>query len=205
MISTFIEGFATGAGLIVAIGAQNAFVLKQGLLRRHLLIVAFFCAVSDALLITLGVGGFGTILAQNATLILVAKWGGAAFLLWYGFKAFRSVFKSEALSVDLDGQEISLKATLVSLAMFTFLNPHVYLDTCVLLGTISSQFSNIGRFYFGLGAVVASFVWFFSLTFGAQLLLPLFQKPISWKILDFLIGCIMWTIAVLLVVSCMSC
>jgi L-lysine exporter family protein LysE/ArgO len=205
MISRFIEGFATGAGLIVAIGVQNAFVLKQGLLRRHLLVVALFCALSDAVLIALGVGGFGTLLAQNEILILVAKWGGAAFLFWCGFKSFRAVFKNEAMKIEMDGQSISVKATLISLAMFTFLNPHVYLDTCVLLGTISSQFTNEGRLFFGLGAVASSFVWFFSLTFGAQLLLPLFQKPISWKILDFLIGCIMWTIAVLLLVSCMAC
>ena len=198
-LAPFWEGFGTGAGLIMAIGAQNAFVLKQGILKNHVFITVLICAIIDALLICVGVGGVGTLLTTNALLLGVARWGGVAFLGYYGFRSFRSVFKSEALHLDASRQKPTLKMTLVSVFMFSLLNPHVYLDTVVLLGSISAQFPLEQRLFFALGAMLASFVWFFTMGYGARYLAPLFQKPIAWKILDFLIGCIMWGIALSLV------
>lgn len=198
-----VKGCLTGASLIMAIGAQNAFVLKQGLMRNQMLATALFCGLVDALLISLGVGGLGQILTQNSLLLFIAKWGGAAFLIWYGAKAFSSAFKSNYLSTENAPNSVkpSLKQTLVILIALSFLNPHVYLDTVVLLGSIGASFGTSERPYFALGAIFASFIWFFSLCYGAKLLGPLFQKPISWKILDGLIAIMMWSIAISLILS----
>lgn len=195
-VSAFIEGFGTSAGLIIAIGAQNAFVLKQALLKNHVLLIVLLCACIDAILIILGVGGFGTFLTSNALLLAIARWGGAAFLAYYGFRSFRSIFKSEALKLSSSHKRLDLKTTLSTGLAFSLLNPHVYLDTVVLLGSIGAQFPPAERLLFTLGAILASFSWFFTLGYGARYLAPLFQKPIAWKILDFFIGCVMWTIAV---------
>ena len=198
-IAPFIEGCGTGAGLIIAIGAQNAFVLKQGILKNYIFITVFICALIDALLICVGVGGFGTILTSNILLLTTARWGGAAFLFYYGFRSFRSVFKTESLHLETSHEPPSLKVTLTTILALSLLNPHVYLDTVVLLGSIGAQFSLSERPFFALGAIFASFVWFFGLGYGASYLSPFFQKPRSWKILDFLIGCVMWIIALSLV------
>lgn len=196
----FLEGCGTGAGLIVAIGAQNAFVLKQGLMKNHVFVTAIVCALADSILISLGVGGFGKIIVCNPYLMEMARWGGVAFLLWYGFRSFRAVFKSNSLHIDrMSSERPGLKLTIVTLLMVSFLNPHCYLDAVVLLGSIGSQYPESERFYFALGAIVASFIWFFVLCYGARYLAPLFSKPIAWKILDFFIGCIMWWIAVTLI------
>lgn len=204
-LAPFIQGCGTGAGLIIAIGPQNAFVLKQGVLKNHVFVTVLVCAFIDALLISIGVGGFGTILTSNLTLLTLARWGGAAFLFYYGFRSFRSVFKSEFLKIDSGPERPSLELTLATVFALSLLNPHVYLDTVVLLGSIGAQFPSEKRFFFALGAMVSSFVWFFGMGYGARFLAPLFQKPFSWKILDFLIGCIMWVIGFSLVLWAPSC
>lgn len=191
-----LKGCFTGAGLIVAIGAQNAFVLKQGLMKNQVFATALFCAIVDALLIALGVGGLGAIFTSNIMLLSLAKWGGAAFLFWYGFKAFRSCFKSsQGLEIAKGPDRPSLKESLLILAGVSFLNPHVYLDTVVLLGSIGAQFEGSQRPFFAMGAMFASMAWFFGLCYGARLLAPFFENQKSWKILDFCIGSIMWAIA----------
>jgi L-lysine exporter family protein LysE/ArgO len=198
-VGPFVEGCVTGAGLIIAIGAQNAFVLKQGILKNYVFITALICAIIDAILISVGVGGFGVILTSNVILLTLAKWGGALFLGYYGFRSFRSVFKSESLKLDFTPERPDLKLSIITVLALSLLNPHVYLDTVVLLGSIGAQFLPHERIYFAFGAVVASFVWFFSLGYGAAYLAPLFRKPLAWKILDFLIGCVMWAIALSLI------
>ncbi len=204
-VAPFLEGCGTGAGLIIAIGAQNAFVLKQGILKNYVFITVLICAIIDALLISLGVGGFGAILTSNSLLLSLARWGGAAFLTYYGFRSFRAVFKSESLKLRSGSERLDLKMTIGTVLALSLLNPHVYLDTVVLLGSIGAQFPLEERFFFALGAMLASFIWFFGLGYGASYLAPLFQKPLSWKILDFLIGCVMWAIALSLVLWTQDC
>ncbi|MDZ4323248.1 MAG: LysE/ArgO family amino acid transporter [Alphaproteobacteria bacterium] len=204
-VAPFIEGCGTGAGLIIAIGAQNAFVLKQGILKNYVFITALTCALIDSLLICVGVGGFGAVVASNILLLTIARWGGAVFLGYYGFRSFRSVFKSESLKIEESRERPNLKMTLGTVLALSFLNPHVYLDTVVLLGSIGAQFSEFERIFFALGAILASFIWFFILGYGAGYLGPFFQKPLSWKILDFFIGCVMWAIALSLILWAPSC
>jgi L-lysine exporter family protein LysE/ArgO len=204
-VAPFLEGCGTGAGLIIAIGAQNAFVLKQGILKNHVFATAFLCSLIDATLISLGVGGFGALLTSNVLLLSLARWGGAAFLIYYGFRSFRAVFKSESLRLDGGRERPDLKMTLITVLALSLLNPHVYLDTVVLLGSIGAQFPVSERPFFALGAIFASFLWFFTVGYGARYLAPLFQKPLAWKILDFLIGCIMWAIALSLLLWTQTC
>lgn len=204
-VAPFLEGCGTGAGLIIAIGAQNAFVLKQGLLKNHVFATAIVCSVIDAALIAVGVGGFGAILTSNLLLLSAARWGGAAFLFYYGFRSFRAVFKAESLRLDGSRDRPDLKMTLVTVLALSLLNPHVYLDTVVLLGSIGAQFPASERLFFALGAMLSSFIWFFTVGYGARYLAPLFQKPVAWKVLDFLIGCIMWGIALSLLVWTQAC
>ncbi|MDP2740123.1 MAG: LysE/ArgO family amino acid transporter [Pseudorhodobacter sp.] len=192
-MTAFWAGLQLGLGLIVAIGAQNAFVLRQGLRREHVFAVALFCAVSDAVLIAIGVSGFA--LASNAApwLAPAMRWGGVAFLLWYGARAFRSAWRGGAGLVAATGAE-PLGAVLATLAALTWANPHVWLDTVVLLGTISAQFA--GReAWFAAGAMSGSVLFFFTLGYGARALAPLFARPRSWQVLDALIGVVMWAIA----------
>jgi L-lysine exporter family protein LysE/ArgO len=193
MTTPFLAGFLLGASLIIAIGAQNAFVLRLGLLRQHVFAVALFCAVSDAALIAAGVAGFGELVRASPNLLLVVKWGGAALLLWYGIAAFRRALAPSAMQAS-DASAMPLSAALAQAAAFTWLNPHVYLDTVVLLGGISATYGDT-RTVFGAGAAAASFVWFFTLAYGARLLEPLFRRPAAWRVLDTLIGCVMALIA----------
>lgn len=199
--SVFIQGFLTSAALIIAIGAQNAFVLRQGLRREHPFAVAVCCALSDALLVSLGVAGVGALVQQTPALLAVAQYGGAIFLVAYGvFAARRALFGPDQALPSGTAQSTlargsSLKRALIACLAFTYLNPHCYLDTVVLIGAISSQFSPIERPWFGVGAVCASFAWFFSLAYGARLLAPLFAKPIAWRVLDLIIATVMWVIA----------
>lgn len=204
-LAPFVTGCGTGAALIIAIGAQNAFVLKQGILGNYVFITALICSLVDALLICLGVGGIGTILTSNAVLLNVARWGGAAFLGAYGLHAFRSVFRSETLELGAGSDKFDLKMTIGTVLALSLLNPHVYLDTIVILGSLGAQFQDYERVFFALGAIFVSFLWFFTLGYGAGYLAPLFQKPLSWKILDFLIGCVMWVIALSLILWVPSC
>lgn len=189
-----VSGFLLGLSLIVAIGAQNAYILRQGLLRRHVFILCLICALSDAVLIAAGVAGLGTLIAQSPSLIVLVTVAGAAFLLWYGFSAFRRAMHPDGLKADGSGA-VSLKAAVATCLALTFLNPHVYLDTVVLLGSLSARFDGQARLAYGTGAVLASFLWFFTLGYGARLLQPFFARPFAWRVLDCLIGIIMWMIA----------
>ncbi|WP_435980149.1 LysE/ArgO family amino acid transporter [Psychrobacter sp. DM4] len=189
----YISGFLLGLSLIIAIGSQNAFVLKQGLRREHIFYICLFCAVSDALLISAGVAGFSTVTARFPQVVSIAKIAGVVFLLGYGLQSlYASVRVSHALTVE--GQVVtSLKKSLLLCFGFTWLNPHVYLDTLVLVGMVSTGASS--KLVFALGAVSASFVFFFGLGYGARLLKPLFAKPKAWNILDALVGLLMFYLA----------
>ncbi len=189
-----VEGFLLGASLIVAIGAQNAFVLRQGLARSHVFPIATFCFLSDALLIAAGVGGLGSVVQTAPTVLFLVTLAGAAFLLSYGVMALRRAFRTSALSAT-GAAEMRLGPALAMVAALTFLNPHVYLDTVVLLGSLSGRHAGEARVAFGLGAMLASGVWFYTLGYGARLLAPLFARPIAWQILDLLIGLVMLSIA----------
>lgn len=198
MDTVFLRGFATSGALIVAIGAQNAFVLRQGLARRHVLPVVLICALSDALLITLGVAGLGRWVQEHPALLTLTRWGGAAFLLAYGALAARRALAPHTLAVQ-GAAEGDLRAALLACLAFTYLNPHCWLDTVVLLGSIAAQQPEDSRATFGAGAVMASGVWFFALGYGARLLAPLFAKPLAWRVLDAAIALVMAAIAASLI------
>lgn len=199
MLTSFVPGFLLSLSLIVAIGAQNAFVLRQGLRREHVFWVCLTCGVSDALLIASGVAGFGALAQAVPWFVTVMRFGGAWFLIVYGAQNALSAWRGgEVLQAD-GHATASLRRTLLTLLALTFLNPHVYLDTLVLLGSISAQYED--RLAFGAGAVLASLVFFFSLGYGARLLQPVFAKPLSWRILDGLIALTMWVIAATLLLN----
>ncbi|MCF6370633.1 LysE/ArgO family amino acid transporter [Rhizobium halophilum] len=200
MVSAILSGFALGASLIIAIGAQNAFILRQGLIRRHVFVLCLICALADALLIAAGVAGLGTIVAQSPLLITIVTWGGVIFLGAYAVKAFLRAWRPTAMVAGAP-EGTTLKAAVLTCLAFTFLNPHVYLDTVVLLGSLSAAFEGRERLAYGAGAVIASFVWFFSLGYGARLLAPLFARPAAWRALDVLIGIIMSLLALGLLAS----
>lgn len=196
MSSTIIQGFFVSFGLIVAIGAQNAYVLKQGLLKQHIFWVCLVCFLCDFTLLSLGVLGLGSLISQSNLATLGLAIFGAVFLLWYGFRSFRSAYQGGAnLSVDGTHSQTTLKQTIATTLALTLLNPHVYLDTLVLVGSIASPLTTAEKYQFLIGAVLASALWFFGLGFGARLLIPLFAKPNTWRILDAIIGVIMWAIA----------
>lgn len=201
LLEAALTGFLIGLGLIVAIGAQNAFVLRQGLMHRHVLAVTTVCALSDALLIVAGVAGLGTLVQSSPRLLTVATLGGAAFLAVYGLLAARRALHPGVLVAAGDGSGKGLKATLAAALAFTFLNPHVYLDTVVLVGSLSGQFSGAARWAFAAGAMIASALWFYGLGFGARLVAPVFARPGAWRVLDGLIALVMWAIALSLVAS----
>ncbi|TBN43849.1 amino acid transporter [Paracoccus subflavus] len=195
---SYAAGFGTGLSLIVAIGAQNAFVLRQGLMRRHVLWVCLFCALSDALLILLGVTGMARITRSMPMLAEGMRWAGAAFLIWYGARSFRSAWKGgDALRPE--GASRGLAGTLAIIAALTWLNPHVWLDTVILLGAVSAQWPD--PLVFGLGAMTGSFAFFFALGYGARLLAPVLSRPGAWRILDAAIGVVMGSIALGLILE----
>ncbi len=191
-MQAFLGGFGLGFSLILAIGAQNAFVLRAGLRRAHVFAICLCCALSDALLIAAGVAGFGALVEAMPALGLVMRLGGAAFLLAYGARAFWSAWRGGAV-LEAGGQGGSLRAALATCLALTWLNPHVYLDTVVLLGAISAQYHP--AWVFAAGAICASFTFFFALGYGARLLAPLFARPGAWRVLDLVIGAVMWAIA----------
>ena len=201
MTQAFFTGFVTLVSLILAVGAQNVFILRQGILRRHVLPLCLFAAASDALLIWTGVIGFG-VLAQIAPGIArLMTWGGAVFLCTYGALRFRAAYRGDYRLELGEGRE-SLKKTLLTLAGFTFLNPHVYLDTIGLIGAVSAQYdADSLRYAFATGASLGSLVFFCALGFGARLLAPLMGSSKAWRVLDILVGMTMWAIAALLVCS----
>lgn len=187
MLNSLIAGFLSGAALIIAIGAQNAFVLRQGIRREHVLPIVLICASADALLILLGIVGLGALFQSAPMFMTAARYGGAALLFAYGLLAAKRAFHVERLAVHAN-IGISLQAALATCLAFTLLNPHVYLDTVILLGSLANQHGEGGRWWFGAGAIAASFAWFFSLGYGARLLAPVFSKPLAWRILDSLIA-----------------
>lgn len=191
-----VQGFGLGVALIIAIGAQNAFVLQQGLKQRHVLATALICTVCDALLIVLGVAGLGTIISHSQVLTTLATWGGVAFLLFYGLRSFRSALRPAALDASASKLEgTTLRATVLAVLGVSLLNPHVYLDTVVLVGSVGARHGGVGRVAFAAGATLASCTWFFSLAYGSAWLAPLFRRPVAWRILDLAVGVIMWSIA----------
>ncbi len=195
MTTAFVPGFLLGFSLILAIGAQNAFVLRQGLRREHVFAVCALCAGSDAMLIAAGVAGFGALVTAAPWLAPVMRFGGAAFLLTYALRSLWSAWRNHgALDPSADVRK-SLAATLLTCLAFTWLNPHVYLDTLVLLGSVSTRYGG-NRAGFALGAMTASCVFFFSLGYGARLLQPLFANPKAWRVLDAVIGITMALLAV---------
>lgn len=200
MLPAAFSGFLLGASLIMAIGAQNAFILRQGLIRSHVFVLCLICAASDALLIAAGVAGLGTLIAQSPKLILGVTIGGALFLAAYAVKAFQRAWRPSAMVAGAP-EGISLKPAVLTCLAFTFLNPHVYLDTVVLLGSLSAAFEGRERLTYGMGAATASFVWFFGLGYGARLLAPLFAKPAAWRVLDVLIAIVMSLLALGLLFS----
>lgn len=193
----FIQGFLVCGGLIIAIGAQNAFVLKQGLLKRNILAVILTCFACDFILISLGVLGLGSLISESPVATVALAVVGAVFLFVYGLRAFRSAYiGNAALNLNAEnGQPPSvLKAVLTTLAI-TLLNPHVYLDCFAVIGGIAGTIPADQKPFFLLGALTTSALWFFSLGYGARLLIPLFKRPATWRVLDGIIGLVMWGIA----------
>jgi L-lysine exporter family protein LysE/ArgO len=194
-ISAFTTGFALSATLIIAIGAQNAFVLRQGLRREHVLLIVAFCALADLLLISAGVAGVAQVLGQAPRLTLALTAAGTAFLAWYGIRALARARTANAMNVIEGANRISIRNAVAQAAGFTFLNPHVYLDTVLLMGSIGARQPSDLRFWFVGGAAAASGAWFTTLGFGARLLRPVFHTPRAWQVLDTLIGVTMLALA----------
>lgn len=193
----FLPGLLTGLSLIIAIGAQNAFVIRQGLAKSHVRLVVVICAASDALLIFLGTGGLGAVIQSQPRALEIIRWFGVAYLTFFGLNTLRKVFRTGALNIEGE-TSISRKAAIASVLGFTFLNPHVYLDTVILLGSISNQFQS-DRWYFALGAAIASVIWFSALGFGARAASRFMTRPIFWKVLDFIIANVMFAVAIFLI------
>jgi len=199
MSSPLVLGFIASLTLIVAIGAQNAFVLRQGIRGEHVLAVVAVCTISDIVLIVAGIAGVGTLIAAHPQALTLVKLGGAAFLIAYGLLAARRAWRPSALTPSERGPARLLEVLVTCLAL-TWLNPHVYLDTVVLLGTLANEHRD-ERWLFGIGAVTASAVWFVSLGLGARRLARLFATPLTWRVLDGLIAVIMLGLGIWLAVS----
>ena len=196
MVKAFLTGFFLGLSLIVAIGSQNAFVLRQGILRQHVFYIAFFCSICDALLIILGVVGISYFLNDFIDEYSKIIFGFAAvWLCIYGVFRLKTAFKANSEIIANNIKPSNLLNALSITAIFTFANPHVYLDTMILIGSISQQFADLNRQIFAFGACIASFVWFFSIAYSARLLAPIMQNPRSWRILDTFIASVMFIIA----------
>lgn len=199
MLLAALAGLGLGLSLIVAIGAQNAFVLRQGLRREHIVAVIAICAISDAVLIALGVAGAGWVFDRVPWLVEVVRWAGFAFLLVYGLLAARRALRPQALAAASgEAPRMSLLTVIGTCLALTWLNPHVYLDTVVLLGSVASTHGDL-RWAFGLGAAVASVLWFTALGLGARMLAPVFARPLAWRILDGIIAVVMVALAISLV------
>lgn len=201
MLTPALTGFATGLSLIVAIGAQNAFVLRQGIRRQHVLVVVLICALTDALLEVLGVAGIGFVVERAPVLLEMVRWGGVVFLLWYAWGAARRAMRPDALDASGAETKDSLSKTVLACLAITYLNPHVYLDTMVLMGSIGNAQGNPGRWWFVLGGVIASLIWFTVLGYGARGLTRFFATPRSWQILDWIIAGTMLVIAARLAIE----
>jgi L-lysine exporter family protein LysE/ArgO len=193
----FLPGFFTGLSLIIAIGAQNAFVIRQGLTRKHVFKVVLLCSLSDALLIALGIGGLGQLIAGLPWLLEFIRWFGVAYLTWFGIKSVISATKDQTLVATGTENKSAAKVVTTVLAL-TFLNPHCYLDTVIFVGGIGNTFGD-NRWFFAFGAMLASVVWFFSIGYGAKAASRFMAKPVFWKALDSIIAVIMFTLAISLV------
>jgi L-lysine exporter family protein LysE/ArgO len=198
VILPLVSGLSAGLSLIVAIGAQNAFVLRQGIQRSHVAMVVAVCAVSDLVLILLGVAGIGVLLDRAPAALVVIRWAGAAFLLVYGALAARRAVRGERMTLPGDKPPGSRTAVLATCLAFTWLNPHVYLDTVLLLGSLAAAQGEAGRWWFAAGAGLGSIAWFTALGAGARFLAPLFRRQAAWRVLDAVIAVVMVTLAVLL-------
>ncbi|RMV27496.1 Amino acid transporter LysE [Pseudomonas savastanoi pv. phaseolicola] len=199
MWQSYLNGLLTAAGLIMAIGTQNAFVLAQGLRREHHVPVALLCIVCDAILVAAGVFGLANVLAQNPTLLAVARWGGVIFLSWYGLQALRRACSRQSLEHSAAVGRKSLRTVLLSALAVTLLNPHVYLDTVLLLGSLGAQQDVPGAYV--AGAASASLLWFSSLALGAAWLAPWLARPATWRMLDVMIAVMMFSVAFQLIRS----
>ena len=200
VLTALAAGLGLGLSLIIAIGAQNAFVLRQGLRREHVFLVVAVCALSDAVLIAAGIAGLGALIHQVEWALVVVRIAGAIFLGWYGIRAAQRAVKPSALKADEGGVGMSRVAVLGTVLALTWLNPHVYLDTVLLLGSIGGTYGD-NRWWFGLGAVIGSIAWFSALGFGSRALRPLFAKPLAWRVLDVVIAVVMLGLAVSLIVG----
>lgn len=187
-LTIFLNGLGMTAGLIMAIGAQNVHVLRTGLRREHIGLTVITCILIDVTLITIGVAGMGALVQSSPLLLAAAKWGGAAFLLWYGLRSWRAVFADSAMQLGAAAAPVSAARALAAIVALSLLNPHVYLDTVVLLGAIGGSFPQEERFTFALGAISASVLWFVALGYGATRLSGLFARPVAWKWIDGLTG-----------------
>jgi L-lysine exporter family protein LysE/ArgO len=204
MLLAAIAGLGFGLSLIIAIGAQNAYVLRQGLRREHVLVVVAICALSDLALIGVGVAGLGSLVQLFPIALIVVRIAGAGFLLIYGLLAARRALRpAQSLTTDADGARTPLVTAVLTTLALTWLNPHVYLDTVVLLGSVAGTHGD-DRWWFGLGAGLGSIVWFSALGFGARLLRPVFARPVAWRILDAVIAIVMIALAASLVIGLFS-
>ena len=200
MLTALLAGLGLGLSLIIAIGAQNAFVLRQGLRREHVLLVVAVCAASDAVLIVAGIAGLGALIEQVEWALIVVRIAGAAFLTWYGIGAVRRALRPKALEAEEGGERMPRRTALLTVLALTWLNPHVYLDTVVLLGSIGGTYGD-QRWWFALGAVAGSILWFTALGFGSRALRLLFAKPVAWRVLDVIIAIVMFALAASLIVG----
>ncbi|WP_066289188.1 LysE/ArgO family amino acid transporter [Arthrobacter sp. B6] len=201
LLGPTLLGFGTGLALIVAIGSQNAFVLRQGIRGEHVAAVVLVCTVSDALLIAAGIAGIGALLEASPAVVHVARYAGAAFLVGYAAMAARRAIRPGALTTSGRQNALSAGAAISTVLALTWLNPHVYLDTVLLLGSVANQQTQDLRWWFGAGAIAASTAWFSALGFGARILRPFFARPSSWRLLDGLIAVVMLALGVRLAVG----
>jgi L-lysine exporter family protein LysE/ArgO len=199
MVYSFLRGMSFGGSLIVAIGAQNAFVIRQALTKRHLLAMALLCASIDAVLILFGVFGFGVVIEQHPFLLIAAKYFAIIFLVSYSLFSFRVAFKNEYTKSLLDPNSQSLKKTILTIMALSLLNPHVYLDTVILLGSIAAQEAAHVQAYFACGAITASFIWFFSISYGSSLCARWLMRPSTLRLIDFIVAITMLLIALSLI------
>ncbi|NMM37548.1 MAG: amino acid transporter [Glaciimonas sp.] len=195
MFPFYLKGFSLGAGLIIAIGSQNAHVLRMGLRQQHVGLTVLVCIVLEVLLIGLGIAGMGAAIGGNPVLLGLAQWGGVAFLSWYGLRAWRAAWANHALQVNQQAVVMSAAQAVTAIVVLSLLNPHVYLDTVVLLGAVGAQQAGVGKLWFALGAMTSSVLWFVLLGFGSRLLSPLFARPLAWRVLDGVIGAVMLVLA----------
>lgn len=198
-LAFYLKGLSLGAGLIVAIGSQNAHVLRMGLRREHVGLTVMVCVACEMMLISAGIAGIGSMVEGNPMLLAMARWGGAAFLAWYGLRSWRAAFARHALTAAPAAVLDTRQALATALAV-TMLNPHVYLDTVLLLGAIGAQQGEHGKWWFATGAMSAAMLWFVLLGFGARFLAPWFATPRAWRLLDATIGAVMLVLAVTLIV-----